>query len=543
MPREDNSMIRIGQLKLEPNHTKAELVQKIAKTLRISEKEILKYEIKKQSIDARKKPDVKYIYTVDVKVQQEQKVLKKQKGNQVTLANEIQYVFPSAGSEDLKHRPVIIGCGPAGLFCAYMLAQHGYRPLVFERGASVEERQKDIEVFWNTGVLNTASNVQFGEGGAGTFSDGKLNTLVKDPVGRNRKVLEIFVDNGAPEDILYVNKPHIGTDILIDVVRNMRKRILEWGGEIHFHSKFVDFTLENGKLSSILVEQKDGTKEFSADTLVLAIGHSARDTFSMLYNKKVEMSAKAFAVGVRVEHLQRWIDESQYGKDCPYELPTAAYKIATTLENGRGVYSFCMCPGGYVVNASSEEGFLAVNGMSYHARDGINANSAIIVTVKPEDFPSEHPLAGVEFQRMLERKAYEIGKGKIPVQRFEDFCKNEASNAFGCVRPQMKGAYELANVRAIFPDFISDTIQEGMLQFEHQIEQFSNKDTLLSGVESRTSSPIRIHRDDSFQSNWIGLYPCGEGAGYAGGITSAAMDGLRISEEIRKKFNNHFSIH
>ena len=536
-------MIRIGQLKLSPDHTELDLVQKIAKTLRISEKEILQYKIKKQSIDARKKPDVKYIYTVDVKVQNEQKVLKKQKGNQAVLAKDIPYVFPEAGSEDLKHRPVIIGCGPAGLFCAYMLAEHGYRPIVFERGACVEERQKDIEEFWETGILNTASNVQFGEGGAGTFSDGKLNTLVKDPVGRNHKVLEIFVENGAPEDIIYVNKPHIGTDILIDVVRNMRNRIIEWGGEIHFHSKLTDFTLENGKISTIEIEQADGKKIVPADTVVLAIGHSARDTFAKLYEKKVEMSAKAFAVGVRVEHLQKWIHESQYGKDCPYELPTAAYKIATTLENGRGVYSFCMCPGGYVVNASSEEGLLAINGMSYHARDGVNANSAIIVTVKPEDFASEHPLAGVEFQRMLERKAYEIGKGKIPVQRYEDFCENEASKQLGLVSPQMKGGYQLANVREIFPAFISETIVEGMKQFESQIEHFSHPDTLLSGVESRTSSPIRIHRDESFQSNFLGLYPCGEGAGYAGGITSAAMDGLRISEEIRKKFNNHFPIH
>lgn len=536
-------MIRIGQMKLDPDHSKLDLIQKIAKTLRISEKEILHYEIKKQSIDARKKPDIKYIYTVDVKVQNEQKVLKKQKGNQVTLAKEISYIFPKAGTEIMKHRPVIIGSGPAGLFCAYMLAQHGYRPIVFERGACVEERQKDIEEFWNTGVLNTSSNVQFGEGGAGTFSDGKLNTLVKDSVGRNRKVLEIFVENGAPEDILYVNKPHIGTDILIHVVRNMRNRIIEWGGEVHFHSKFIDFTLVNGKLATILVEQDGMVNEYEAESLVLAIGHSARDTFEMLYERKIEMSAKAFAVGVRVEHLQKWINESQYGKECKYPLPTAAYKIAATLESGRGVYSFCMCPGGYVVNASSEEGMLAINGMSYHARDGENANSAIIVTVKPEDFGSKHPLAGVEFQRKLEKNAFEIGNGKIPVQRLEDFCKNRPSEKLGCVKPQMKGSYQLANIRNIFPDFISETIVEGMGQFENQIEHFSHPDTLLSGVESRTSSPIRIHRNDSFQANWNGIYPCGEGAGYAGGITSAAMDGLRISEEIRKKFNNHLPIH
>ena len=529
-------MIRIGQIKLDPDHTKADLVQKIAKTLRITEKEILHYEIKKQSIDARKKPQIKYIYTVDVKVNNEQKILKKQKGNQAVLANEILYKFPQAGEETLHHRPVIIGSGPAGLFCAYMLAKHGYRPIVFERGACVEERQKDIEEFWRTGVLNTSSNVQFGEGGAGTFSDGKLNTLVKDPVGRNKKVLEIFVENGAPEDILYVNKPHIGTDILIHVVRNMRERIKDWGGEVYFHSKFTDFTLKDGKLSSVLIEANGNVTEVPTEVLVLAIGHSARDTFEMLYQKKMEMSAKAFAVGVRVEHLQEWINVSQYGEDCPYELGAAAYKIATTLENGRGVYSFCMCPGGYVVNASSEEGLLAVNGMSYHARDGVNANSAIIVTVRPEDFGSEHPLAGVEFQRKLERKAFEIGNAKVPVQRFEDFCKNVASEKFGKVIPQIKGAYQLANVREIFPEFLSQAIEDGLKDFEKQIQHFSDKDTILSGVESRTSSPVRIHRDDNFQSNNTGIYPCGEGAGYAGGITSAAMDGLRISEEIAKNY-------
>lgn len=543
MLRKEDNMIRIGQIKMDPDHTEKDLIQKITKQLRIAEKDILTYKIRKQSIDARKKPGIKFIYTIDVKVHNEQKILKKLKGNTASVVNDIEYEFPKAGPEALKERPIIIGSGPAGLFCAYMLAQNGYRPIVFERGACVEERAKDIEQFWETGVLNASSNVQFGEGGAGTFSDGKLNTLVKDPVGRNRKVLEIFTENGAPEDILYINKPHIGTDILIDVVRNMRNRIIEWGGEVHFHSKFTDFTLKNGKLSSITVEMDGEKTMIPAQTLVLAIGHSARDTFQMLYEKKMEMSAKAFAVGVRVEHLQKWIDDSQYGKDCPYELGAAAYKIATTLNSGRGVYSFCMCPGGYVVNASSEEGMLAVNGMSYHARDGVNANSAIIVTVKPEDFGSDHPLAGMEFQRNLERKAYAVGQGKIPVQRFEDFCANKPSTQYGNVIPQMKGAYTLSNVREIFPSFISSSIEDGIKDFERQIAHFSDKDTILSGVESRTSSPIRIHRNEQLQIDETGIYPCGEGAGYAGGITSAAMDGLRISEEIRKKFNTHESIH
>lgn len=531
-------MLRIGQLKLNPDHTQNDLLQKIAKTLRISEKEIKGYQIKKQSIDARKKPLIQYVYTVDVEVANERQILRRQKGNQVTLANEVTYCFPESGCNVMQERPIIIGSGPAGLFCAYLLAEHGYKPIVFERGASVEERAADIETFWKTGILNPASNVQFGEGGAGTFSDGKLNTLVKDPIGRNRKVLEIFVENGAPEEILYMNKPHIGTDILINVVRNMRNQIIAWGGEVHFHSRFTDFALEEGKLKSITILTQEGNTRIPAETLILAIGHSARDTFSMLYEKELELTAKSFAVGVRVEHPQEWINTSQYGENSPYELPSAAYKVASNLENGRGVYSFCMCPGGYVVNASSEEGMLAVNGMSYHARDGKNANSAIIVTVTPEDFGSEHPLAGMYFQQKLEKKAFKAGNGLVPVQRFEDFCNNVASKELGEVIPQIKGAYQLANVRNIFPEEIASSIESGIKSFDKQIQRFSDKDVVLSGVESRTSSPVRIVRNGALEVENTGIYPCGEGAGYAGGITSAAMDGMKIAEMIRKKFRS-----
>lgn len=529
-------MIRIGQLKLQPNHTEKELVQKIAKTLHITDREIFDYKIQKQSIDARKKPDLKYVYTVDVSVLNEQKLLKKQKGNNISIVKEEPYRFENSGTLSMKERPIIIGSGPAGLFCAYLLAEHGYRPIIFERGASVDERVQDIAQFWSTGKLNLQSNVQFGEGGAGTFSDGKLNTLVKDSFGRNKKVLQIFVENGAPEEILYINKPHIGTDVLIDVVRNMRNKIIAWGGEIHFHSQFVDFTLQEDSLKSITIESKGNTRIIPAETLVLAIGHSARDTFSMLYEKKVPMTAKSFAVGVRVEHSQKMIDDSQYGKDCPYEMPAAAYKVTASLENERGVYSFCMCPGGYVVNASSEEGHLAVNGMSYHARDGKNANSAIIVTVTPKDFVSEHPLAGVEFQRKLEKAAYEIGNGKVPVQRYGDFCKNQVTKELGNVIPQIKGDYIFANVRRIFPKEVGDSIELGIKSFDRQIQGFANEDTILSGVESRTSSPVRITRNEGLQIENTGIYPCGEGAGYAGGITSAAMDGIKIAEVIAKKF-------
>ncbi len=529
-------MIRIGQLKLQPNHSEKELLQKIAKTLYISESEIVNYQIKKQSIDARKKPDLKYVYTIDVTVRNEAQVMKRQKGNAISIVKEAPYVFETHGQNSIKHRPIIIGSGPAGMFCAYLLAQHGYCPILFERGASVEERTKDVEEFWQGGNLKQNSNVQFGEGGAGTFSDGKLNTLVKDPAGRNRRVLEIFVENGAPEEILYINKPHIGTDILVNVVRNMREKIIAWGGEVHFHSQLTDLEVLNGELQSITITSNNQTTLYPAETLVLAIGHSARDTFSMLYEKKLPLKAKSFAVGVRVEHKQKTINDSQYGKDTPYHLPTAAYKVTANLENGRGVYSFCMCPGGYVVNASSEEGHLAVNGMSYHARDGENANSAIIVTVTPEDFGSEDPLAGVHFQRELEKRAYRIGQGAVPVQCFGDFCKNETTKELGTITPQIKGAYVLANVREIFPENLAKSLELGIKSFDRQIQGFANADTILSGVESRTSSPIRIERNEMFQIENTGIYPCGEGAGYAGGITSAAMDGIKTAEMIAQKF-------
>lgn len=530
-------MIRIRQVKLEPNHTEKELLEKIAKTLHVSETKIQNFQIKKQSIDARKKPDIKYVYTIDAEVSNEQQILKQQKGNQVFVVDEKSYQFPKQGNTKMKERPVIIGSGPAGLFCAYQLAQHGYRPVLYERGASVEERAKDIEDFWSTGKLKTNSNVQFGEGGAGTFSDGKLNTLVKDSFGRNREVLRIFVENGAPKEILYRNKPHIGTDLLIDVVRNMRNQIVKWGGTVSFHSQMTDLTIQQGKVTSVTIASKQEEKVVPVETLVLAIGHSARDTFELLYKKQLPMTAKSFAVGVRIEHSQEIINKAQYGTNSLYHLPAAEYKVAANLKNGRGVYSFCMCPGGYVVNASSEDGHTAINGMSYHARNGKNANSAIIVTVTPEDYGHEHPLSGMQFQRELEKKTYQVGKGKIPVQRFEDFCKNIVSNKFGKILPQMKSAYEYANVRQIFPEELSQSIEEGIKIFDKQIQGFAENDVLISGVESRTSSPVRILRNENLQINNLGIYPCGEGAGYAGGITSAAMDGMKVAEIIATEFS------
>ena len=522
-------MLRISQLKLPVTHTQEQLEKKLLKMLRMGRKDLGQYYIRKRSLDARKKPELYYVYSIDVEIKNEERVLKSMKGK-VQKVSSRPYSVPEHGIERLSDRPVIIGSGPAGLFCAYLLAREGYRPLIIERGAPVRERRKDVEKFWETGVLDPSSNVQFGEGGAGTFSDGKLNTLVKDPAGRNRFVLETFVKFGAPEDILWEQKPHIGTDILIDVVETMRREIEKMGGEFRFHSQVTDLIPEE-KVLIINDEEK-----IRAGAAVLAIGHSARDTFYMLCERGFDMEAKAFAVGVRVEHPQRLIDENMYGRDNRGNLPAASYKLTEKLDNGRGVYTFCMCPGGYVVNASSEPGCLAVNGMSYHGRAGENANSAVIVTVTPQDYGTDHPLSGVEFQRELERRAWEEGSGCVPVQRFEDFCANKKTVELGCIKPNIKGHYRLGNVRNIFPEELSLSIQEGIGAMDHKIRGFADKDVLLSGVESRTSSPVRINRDDGFRSNIPWVYPCGEGAGYAGGITSAAMDGVKVAEALVRKF-------
>ena len=528
-------MIRIQQLKLPVTHTQEELEQKIRKTLKIGKHDLQEIELLRRSIDARKKSELKYVYQLDVKVKDENAVLRKAKNNQIVKAEKKPYVFPKSGEQTLVHRPVIIGSGPAGLFCAYVLAKHGYRPLVLERGESAEQRKKSVDAFWKTGVLNPESNVQFGEGGAGTFSDGKLNTSVKDPSGRNREVLRIFTECGAPEEILYDQKPHLGTDQLIGIVTTMRKKIEAWGGEVRFGAKVTDFGIENGRLTSVTVNE---TEKIASETAVLAIGHSARDTFFKLCENKISMEAKSFAVGVRIEHPQKMINMDLYGEEENEFLGAASYKVTHTCENGRGVYSFCMCPGGYVVNASSEPGRLAVNGMSYQARDSKNANSALIVTVNPKDFPDETPLGGIAFQRELERKAWELGEGRIPVQLFGDFRKDQASTEFGEVVPQMRGGFVLSNVRSILPKAIGDSIEEGVLAFGKKLHGFDREDALLSGIESRTSSPVRITRSKEGLSNIEGIYPCGEGAGYAGGITSAAMDGIKAAEFICEKFRN-----
>lgn len=525
-------MIRISQLKLPITHTESELKKKIAKTLRCGEKSF-SYEIIRQSLDARHKEDKKFVYTIEVSIENEKKILQKVHNNNIMSTIKKEYVFPKAGNRELSHRPVIVGSGPAGIFCAWYLARAGYRPLVLERGEEAEKRRETVDRFWKNGVLDPESNVQFGEGGAGTFSDGKLNTLVKDSFGRNREVLKRFVEAGADPEILYQHKPHLGTDVLVDIVQTLRRQIEEMGGSFRFRSKVTDLKIENGRLTGVEIDHKE---LLPAEICVLAIGHSARDTFFMLKDRGLTMEPKAFAVGLRVEHPQTLINEDLYGEKENQILGAASYKVTHTCRNGRGVYSFCMCPGGYVVNASSEEGQLAVNGMSYQARDGKNANSAVIVTVTPEDFPQEGPLGGIAFQRELEKKAWQLGQGKVPVQLFGDYCGHKPSQSLGEVTPCIRGEYVLSDVRSILPKEIGDSIEEGIHAFGKKLPGFDREDALLSGIESRTSSPVRLVRDREGLSNISGVYPCGEGAGYAGGITSAAMDGIKTAECIASAY-------
>ncbi len=530
-------MIRVRQIEIPVNAVSDDKIKReIVKKLKIPVSSLFSYHIHKESIDARKKPDLFFVYEIDVQVKDEEEILKKRKSNDIMKTPKENYSFCPTGTLPLSNRPVIVGAGPAGLFATYLLASEGYRPLLIERGACVEERKKEVEAFWKTGVLNPNSNVQFGEGGAGTFSDGKLNTLVKDPENRGRKVFEIFVKHGAPKEILYKNKPHIGTDLLFSVIQNMRNEILKMGGEIRYKTCLTDINIENNKLKSITVNGQDIIK---ADVLVLAIGHSSRDTFSLLYHKKMKMEPKPFAVGVRVSHPQKMIDKNQYGVEEHERLGASSYKLTYHATNGRGVYTFCMCPGGYIVNSSSEKGYLAINGMSNYARDSKVANAAILVTICPDDFGFS-PLDGISYQKELEKKAYMLGKGKIPIQRLEDFKKNRISKQFDSTFLSFKGEYQSANLNLLFDKDILESLKEGIASFGKKIKGFDMDDTLLAGVESRTSSPVRLLRNEFGQSNIEGIYPCGEGAGYAGGITSASMDGIKIYECIAKKYRQPF---
>ena len=526
-------MIRIRDISLPPQQDMAQLVYAAARQLRIDHTQIKQLDIKKRSVDARKKNDVRLIYTVDVLVKgREDKILKMAHNPKASIAQEKLYTPPN-GKKLPEERPVIVGFGPAGMFCALVLAQAGYRPIVLERGQDAKTRQEIVRKFWETGELDPSCNVQFGEGGAGTFSDGKLNTGVNNP--RNYWVLEQFANAGAGAEILFDAKPHIGTDVLVNVVQNLREEIIALGGEVRFGAKLTGIRLEGGRVTGAVYEAADGEQEISCRNLVLALGHSARDTFRMLEKSGVPMQPKAFSMGVRIEHPQRMISDSQYGAFAENPaLGAADYKLNVKLPDGTSAYTFCMCPGGYVVAAASEEGGVVTNGMSNCARDGENANAALLVTLTPEDFPDKSTLGGVLYQQQLERAAFEAGGRTYhaPAQLVGDFLAHRPSTAFGSVKPTYRPGVTLCELHDVLPARITSVLEQALPALDKRLHGFAGPDAVMTAPETRSSSPVRIVRGENRQSEIAGLYPCGEGAGYAGGIMSAAVDGILTAEAI-----------
>lgn len=537
-------MLRINQIKislkdildLTREQEIALLSKKASKILKGSKIQALT--IIKKSIDARDKQNLLYIYSVDVICEDEKNIFKKVHNKDIMLTNSKKYQFPFHCTNSKSLSPVIIGAGPAGYFCGLYLARAGFKPIIIERGKTVEERMLDVEAFWSgEKPINPSSNVSFGEGGAGTFSDGKLNTGIKDKNNRIEAVLSDFVSFGASEDITYLNKPHIGTDVLCTVMSNMRNEIIRLGGEIQFQTTFVDYKRTSDSIK-ICLESNNERYTYDTNALILAVGHSARDTFHMLNNNKLSMEQKAFALGVRIEHKQAMINESQYGTSIEAKkLPAADYKMTYRSSEGRSVYSFCMCPGGFVVNASSNDEQAVVNGMSNHGRNEENANSAIVVNITPDDFCAEgfdanDVLAGVKFQEKYEKLAFLEGKGCIPVQLFKDFEANKTSTSISDIQPNIKGKYRLSNLKNCLPAYVNNAIIEAVHAYAKKLHGFDKPEAVLSGIESRTSSPVRIIRNEQFMSDTIGIFPCGEGAGYAGGITSAAVDGIKVAEAV-----------
>lgn len=524
--------LRINNLALEIDEDLDLLKNKACKKLNISPKHIKDLRILRESIDARRNSII-FNYSVEVFCENEKRLVKNIRDKNIIIQDDEYEEKIQLGTKDMKERPIIVGMGPAGMFAGLMLAKNGYKPIIIERGESVEQRSKTVEKFWGSGVLNTESNVQFGEGGAGTFSDGKLTTRIKDK--RCSFILEEMIKAGAPNEIIYSGKPHIGTDILKNVVKNIRNTIISLGGEIRFNSKLEDIKIKNGNVSAIIVNKE----EIPCTNLILAIGHSSRDTYEMLYRNNIFMESKPFAIGVRVEHLKEMIDENQYGKYAGHpRLKAADYRLTYRTKNSnRSVYSFCMCPGGEVVAAASEEGLLVTNGMSYYSRDEKNSNSAIVVSVKPEDFQGNTPLKGMEFQRYYERLAYKLGgeNYNAPVQLVEDFLKDKVSLSLGEVQPSYKPGYEFKNLSQCLPDYVIDSLKEGFISFDNKIKGFASNGAVLTGIETRTSAPVTVSRNENLESISLkGLYPAGEGAGYAGGIISAAVDGVKVAENIIK---------
>lgn len=542
MAKQEGIMIVINQIKVEvdknnfndASRTDALIKKDIAKKLRLkSASDVSAYKIIKKSLDARKKPVLFYIYSVVLDMKMPLKADKKF----VSDYKKGKYKFPYAGAGNVAQksgkRPVVVGFGPGGMFSALLLARAGFKPIVLERGMDADSRSRDVEEYWNGGKLKLNSNVQFGEGGAGTFSDGKLYTGIGKSAGRVDFVLETFADAGANEDILYEAHPHIGTDVLCDVVKNIRKEIISLGGGVRFNSLFDSIKTENGEVVGCTYTDltDNTTNSIETDSIILAIGHSARDTFRLLRDSNVNMEAKGFAVGMRVIHKQSIIDRFTYGdSNDDGTFPASDYKLTAHTENGRGVYSFCMCPGGYVVDSSSENKRICVNGMSYSDRNSGYANSAIIVNCDPGDF-GDDLFSGMYFQEELEHKAFVAGQGRIPVQNYGDYKTGKVSDSID-ENAAIRGQYTLSNLRDVFPDFVNDSIIEAFDIFNKRIDGFNGADTVCAAVESRTSSPLRILRDEYGHSNTKGLFPCGEGAGYAGGITSAAVDGIKCAENV-----------
>ena len=523
-------MLQIERIKLNLEESEALLRQKAASVLRISPADIQTLAILRRSVDAR--DGVQFVYTLRVAVKNEKEVLRRCRSKQVSHVEEKPYRLPAAVSAP-ELPPVVVGAGPGGLFCALTLARCGVRPILLERGWDVERRKSDVEHFWQTGELALDSNVQYGEGGAGAFSDGKLNTGTKDL--RHRFILETLVSHGAPESILYDAKPHVGTDYLHRTLISLRKELIDRGCDIRFGHRMTDLTTENNRVTAITVASPDGEYTLPAQQLVLALGNSARDTFEMLYRRGVPMEAKPLAVGVRIEHHQSDIDATQYGEYAGHpRLGAASYKLSCHLDNGHSVFSFCVCPGGEVVAAASEENRAVTNGMSYYARDGKNINGGFLVSVTPEDFPGEGPLAGIAFQRELEERAFAAGGGKFiaPAQRVEDFLAHRPSTAPGKVIPTYRPGVRWCNLWDVLPAFVCESLEKALPELDRKLRGFSAPDAVLTAVESRSSCPLRILRDDKGQSALQGLFPCGEGAGYAGGILSAAADGVKTAENL-----------